>query len=209
MDDEQPDYAISDPEELSQQKRIKELLNRRTGVIDTRTAAKEAWVSGELQKVDALRVYQTAIEGLIMDLWTKFKNTDIEDGEQLLHEEKIADVEVNPPPALLPSDKNDLAAGQDYPDPKKVPIRGLEWFINNDPVVEAPFTAYTWNPPGERTEMGRTLLDFGDLDKPVQRCIEFLDETGIDADMEEAEQQTKITRELLEEVDEWRQNNVN
>lgn len=207
MDDD-PEFNISDPEQLSQQKRIKELLNRRSGVIETRTAAKQAWASGELRKIDALRVYQTAIEGLILDLWTKFKNTDVERGQELLYDEVIDTVQVGPPAELLPSDKNDLADGQDYPDAKPVPIKGLDWFINNDPVVEETFTAYTWNPPGEQTMVGQRVLDFDTLDKPVQRCIEFLDETGIDADMEQEEQQTKITRELLEEVDEWRQNNV-
>jgi len=199
---------ISDPEELSQNKRIKEILNRRTGVIDKRVAAKDAWAEGEINHSQALKIYQNAIEGLIMDLWTKFINADEADGEHLLREKKITEIDVHPPASVLPDSENGFAAGEDYPEPKTADIHGLEWFIDNDPVVTKSFTTHTWDPPGKQSDVGRALVGFDKLDKAVQECVEFIDQTGIDADMETEEQQTKIDRELLEEVDEWRQNNV-
>lgn len=206
---EQPEaYEIDDPEELSQKQRIKEILNRRTGVIDKRTEAKDLWVSGELSQVQALQVYKTAIEGLIMDLWTKFLNAEDADGEELLQEKPIATIEVHPPADKLPTDAGDLAAGATIPDPKAVTIRGLEWYLNNEPVIERQFTLETWHPPQTTTVVGRALVDFPILDRAVYECVEFIDGTGIDADMAEEEQKTEIDRDLLEEVDEWRQKNV-
>jgi hypothetical protein len=201
-----PGMRIDDPEELSQSKRVRELLNRRSGVIDARTKAKDAWVSGELDQIQALRVYQNGIEGLILDLWTKFLNE--ENGEHLLKEEKIDEIIVYPPEKLRPSDKSDFAAGEDAPEPEKVPVEGLVWYVNNGPVIQREFTAYMWNPPGQQTEMGSGLVGFENLDRALQECVEFIDKTGIDADMEEETQQSEIDRELLEEVDEWRQNNT-
>lgn len=177
--------SIDDPDELSQKKRVKEILNRRSGVIDARNAAKEAWISGEISKQEAITIYQTEIESLILDLWTKFTKTDDNDGEKYLESEEIDSVVVSPPADELPSDTTDFASGEDYPDAKEEVIEGLRWFIEHDPVIRKPFRVSTWNPPTEKTVVGAAILDFETLDKAVQTCMKFIDESGIDADLED------------------------
>lgn len=186
------ELAINDPEELSQKKRITELLNRRTGVIDARNQAKDEYYGGGISKQQALMVYQSRIESLVIDLWTKFKNKEGTNGKEILTDETIAEVTVYPPETLLPNGDNDLANGADTPDPKIVSINGLQWFIDNDPVVEAPFEAFMWNPPGKRTDIGTTVLDFNVLDQALLKVMEFIDETGIDADFDEDPDDAKM-----------------
>lgn len=184
-DSENPEeFRIGDPEDISQAKRIHELLSRRSGVIDARDAATDALAFGEADEQTAKSYYQSRIESLIIDLWTKFENSDMESGQEYLESADIDTVQVPPPEELLPSSDGDMAAGEDVPDPKAVTIQGLQWFIDNEPVVAAEFTAYTWNPPGERTVPNHRMLPWSTLDRALIMCMKFIDETGIDADLQ-------------------------
>lgn len=202
------EMRIDDPEELSQRKRIKEILNRRKDVIDARIDAKNMWVSGELDQIEAVRLYQNAIQGMILDLRPKIKSSDDVDGETLLEDKAIATVTVHPPVNKIPDNQRDFAAGADQPEAKTVTIQGLEWFVHHDPVIQRGFEITTWNPPQKTEVIGQSIIGFDVLDKALEECIQFVDDSGIDADMEEEEQQTKIDRDLLEEVDEWQNQNV-
>lgn len=177
--------SIDDPEQLSQKKRINQILSRREDVIDARNEAIDAYLAGDLGKQQAVMAYQSRIEGLIADIWTKFKNADNDLGKELLFQDEIAEVEVPPPAEIVPDSANDIAAGADPPTPKTRSIYGLKWFIENDPIVTAQFTVHSWNPPGQKTAVGQRLLDFGTLDEALLKIMEFLDETGIDADLED------------------------
>jgi hypothetical protein len=140
-----------------------------------------------------------------------FEADDKEDGingQEWLYRKQIDTVTVHPPDSIMPDNEQDMAAGETVPEPKQVGITGLNWFIENDPIVRAEFTIRSWNPPGEKSDVGTRLLPFKTLDKAFIMCNKFIDELGIDARIAEKGQQTKIDRELLEEVDEWRQQNL-
>lgn len=206
---QQPDVKIDDPEELSQKKRINELLARRKTVIDARDEAFDAQLMGKASREEALAFYRSRIESLIIDLWTKFRSEDLETGTKYLEEELIDTIEVPPPAELLPEEGGNLGPGEKPPDPQYIEIRGLQWFLEQDGEIQVPFTARLNDPPGERTLYQEMEIPISTLDKALLTCIEFLDEAGIDADLVQKEQQTKIDRELLEEVDEWRREHVN
>lgn len=207
-DDTPREFEIDDPEELSQKKRVRDILNRRNEVLEARNRALDEELLGQTSHEEALGHYQSRIQSLILDLYTKFKGLEDDAGEELLEREHIDTITVHPPAEIMPDTQQDMAAGVDPPEPKEVPIHGLEWFIENDPVVSAEFTVYSWNPPGEKTAIGQRMVPIKTLDKALLACMEFIDRVGIDANLNETEQQTKIDRDLLEEVDKWRQQNV-
>lgn len=178
---EQAEFVIDDPEELSQKTRISELLQRRKEVLEARNASKDEELLGDVSHIDAISHYQTHIETLILDLWTKFYDTA--EGEKYLDKIQIADVQV-PPPREIPTG-NDLAPGASVPDPETVTIRGLRWFVENEPIVQASFSVRGWNPPTEQTYTNATVLDRSVLDRAVSRCFEFMNEVGIDADFDD------------------------
>lgn len=206
---QQHDVKIDDPEALSQTKRINELLSRRKTVIDARDEAFDAQLMGSASREQALAYYRSRIESLIIDLWTKFRSKDLEAGREYLEEEVIDIVEVPPPEEFRREDGGELGPGEKPPEPKQVVIKGLQWFLQQDGEIQVPFTARLHNPPGEQTVYQEMEIPISTLDKALLTCIEFLDEAGIDADLTQEEQQTKIDRDLLEEVDEWRRNHVN
>jgi len=173
------EFVIDDPEELSQKQRIRELLDRRRDVLDARTRASDEEVLGSVGHVNALTHYQNHLESLIMDLWTKLIESD--DGEQYLYERHVGSVTVPPPRELQPGQHDNFAPGETAPEPKTVDIHGLEWFINNDPVVSASFEARMWNPPGKVQRPNSTVIPRSLLDKATTLCFEFMNEAGVDA----------------------------
>lgn len=175
------EFVIDDPEELSQKTRVRELLERRKDVLEARNTSKDEELLGGVSHLDALGHYQTHLETLILDLWTKFYGT--KEGKQYLKNEDIATVQV-PPPSEVPTG-DDLAPGADAPEPKTVTITGLEWFVENEPVIRKSFTARAWNPPREQTFTNTVVLDRSVLDKAVAKCFEFMNEVGIDADFDD------------------------
>lgn len=181
MATEHREFAIDDPEELSQKTRIRNILERRKDVLEARNMSKDEELLGSATYQDALGHYQNHLETLIIDLWTKFKETDT--GTEYLERKHIADVEVPPPPELLPDEESDYAAGADVPDTKEVSIHGLSWFVDSEPVVTAEFTTTTWNPPGERKETNGRLIPRHVIDKALTITLEFMNDAGVDADL--------------------------
>lgn len=180
---EQPEreFQVDDPDELSQRTRIKEVLKRRTDVINARDQAFDAMTLGQASEDQALNFYRRRIESLIIDLWTQFKNEDIEAGKKYLFQEKVDTVEVPPPKEL--QDAANMAPGVSVPDAKKKTIHGLYWFVNNGPVIREEFTAQTWDPPGQSTFISERAIPARTLDKALMKCMEFIDATGIDIDV--------------------------
>jgi len=178
---EQREFQIDDPEELSQKTRIREILNRRTNVIDARDRAFDAMALGDASRQQALGFYRSRIESLILDLWTKFENEDLDDGREYLESVEIDTVAV-PPPEELSDDR--LADGVNAPGPKEATIDGLQWFITNDTTIRVPFTAQSWDPPGEKTVVAEHPVPRRTLDGALVKCMEFIDVTGIDIDID-------------------------
>lgn len=204
----EPEQIIDDPEEYSQTKRIQDLLNRRNDVLEARNRAIDEQTLGGAPAEAALRHYQSRIVSLILDLHTKFGGTET-NGVQYLKDEPIDSITVFPPAEIMPDADSDMAPGETPPAPQEETIYGLQWFIEHDPIVRAEFHTRSWNPPGEQTAVGQRVIPIRTLDKALLKCMEFMDKLGVDADLDDKEQQTKIDRDLLEEVDEWRKQNIN
>lgn len=175
------EFVIDDPEELSQKTRVRELLQRRKDVLDARNVSKDEQLMGEIGQMAALAHYQNHLETLILDLWTKFHDT--ENGQKYLHDVEITRIHV-PPPADIPTG-GDLATGADTPEMKTETIRGLNWFVENEPVVTKSFQVQSWNPPGTQTYTNSVPLQRNHLDKALAKCLEFMNDVGIDADFDE------------------------
>lgn len=181
-EDKQPEFEIDDPGELSQKTRIRELLSRRTNVIDARDRAFDAMTLGEATQRQALGFYRSRVESLILDLWTKFENEDLDEGKQFLDTVDIDTIVVHPPEEL---DADNLAAGEEPPQPKQEAIKGLKWFIENDGPIRVEFTARSWSPPGKRTVVAEQPLPRRTLDRALVACMEFIDVAGIDVSIDQ------------------------
>lgn len=185
--DEQPERIIDDPESYSQQKRVRDLLDRRNDVLEARNRALDEETLGGATSEEALRHYQSRIESLVMDLYTKFGGLAEESGTKYLEDEPIDTVIIPPPEELLPDVGGDMASGAEPPEPQTETIYGLEWFIDNEPIVAKEFSVYSWNPPGKQTAINQRHIPFRTLDKAFMSCMQFMDEMGIDADLSDGD----------------------
>ena len=209
----QQDQSIDDPESISQTQRIREILARRTRTLEARDEAKMETLLGDVDERRALLYYRAHLESLIYELWNVFRNltgeeTDEEDvGAFYLNEKEIYRLEIAPPERLR-SQVREMEDGAAMPEPATVRIKGLRWFVQEPDTISATFEVEAFDPPRTVREEREEVLGWQPLDAGLRNCLEFMDRAGVDAELAEDEQQTKITRELLEEVEEWRQEHV-
>jgi hypothetical protein len=180
--EQRPEQVIDDPEEYSQKKRVRDLLDRRNEVIEARNRAIDAQSLEGVPPQKALRHYMSRIESLIIDLYTKFDAEEVDEAEHYLQDELIDTVTIYPPQSVIPDSDGDMMSGADAPEPVEIPIRGLEWFINtNDPIVSASFSMDSWNPPKTIQDTNSQHIPIRTLDRALLKCMDFMDEMGIDA----------------------------
>lgn len=212
----QQDQSIDDPESISQTQRIREILARRTRTLEARDEAKMETLLGDVDERRALLYYRAHLESLIYELWNVFRNLTgeesedggIEDvGAHYLNEKKIYEVDIDPPERLRRK-VHEMEDGAAMPEPARVTIEGLRWFVQEPDTVSATFEVEAFDPPRTVREEREEVLGWQPLDAGLRNCLEFMDRAGVDAELAEDEQQTKITRELLEEVEEWREEHV-
>lgn len=208
------DQAIDDPESISQTQRIREILARRTRTLEARDEAKMETLLGGTDERRALLYYRAHLESLIHELWNVFRNLTGEEGGDdqdvgafYLNEKEIFTIDIGPPESLR-GRVREMEDGASMPEPVPVTIRGLRWFVEQPDTVSATFEVEAFDPPQTVREEREEVLGWQPLDAGLRTCLEFMDRAGVDAELAEEEQQTKITRELLEEVEEWRQENV-
>jgi hypothetical protein len=172
---------IDDPQDTAQNERIKAILRRREEVLEARDRAKDQFYLGDIPRERAVMHYQSRLQTLLVDLRNKFSHELLKADKDYWESAEIATVEVPPPPAL--TDDDNLAPGEEPPAAKQVPIHGLSWFINHQPVIRREFTVSGWNPPRELSEPSEVVLGFEVIDEAVMTCFDFMNTLGIDADV--------------------------
>lgn len=200
-------HRIDDPEQISQNTRIHEILDRRRETLQARDRLREAVDLGTVDERAALLHYRSRLESLIMELWNVFQNLDSDDGETYLTTAQIATFQIEPPEELREIAR-DLPDGAEYPDAVEHTIEGLRWYLDAPRYLTETFELRSLSPPQQIEREQTYVLQWPELDEGLRYALEFIDVAGIDADVTEQEQQTKIDRDLLEEVDEWRREHV-
>jgi hypothetical protein len=209
--------------------RVKErILDSREKVDETRSMV---YVQGaldpdiNLSREELNHIYATAVREYIQNVEPILRDDDVEHAHHYYLEEPIASQNILPP-EQADTDWATLAAAEDPlplmrqlglppdfepPQPRTVELVGLAdvleveqkqltWTIIENPSAAPPNQrvrrlSKTWRP-------GRTVLN-----RAVRITDEFLHKVGIGIDTK-SEHETKITKDLVEEVEEWRQKNI-
>jgi len=178
---------VQDTEEISQRRRLNEILKRRTAVLDTRDAAIEGLEYGDLTYERAIRLYSGKLSGLILDIYPMFSWATNDGGEpigdQYRKQIAIDDIIIRPPPGL----KTSLAHTASRVDAKRVTIQGLEWFIENGIEVAAVFDGFPEESTQKVTRRRSETIPFRTVDNGVKAVELFLHEIDIDVAFDEPE----------------------
>jgi len=132
----QSQTQVRDVEQISERHRLKELLNRRREVLDTRDRVVEALEYGQIGYQRAVSIYAEKLTGMVLDMYPMFHWAERGD---FFFQDVVLDTVTVPPPSDI---RTSVAETAGRPEPKTVEIRGLSWFLDNDVVVSRSFTGF-------------------------------------------------------------------
>lgn len=183
---------VRDLEQISERHRLKELLNRRRELLDTRDRVVEALEYGQIGYQRAVSVYAEKLTGLVLDVYPMFSWA--ERGEWYFLEVEIDQIPVAPPRGLRKS----VAETAGRPEGKTVPVRGLSWFIDNGVTVSREFTGYAAGGVQQTTTVQQEILPMQTVDSGVQTITQFLHEVDVDVQFDDSSDEAAAGYEVIE-----------
>jgi hypothetical protein len=175
--------------------------------------AKGQRIEGVISGTDQLAYYRGAVEGYLLEAIPILDRDDIDLSKDYLEEVELGTVRFEPPAELVAYAKNNiehLAPGAEIPTPTEQRLVGLRSLLKaNSPLRQEFGVAMVRN--GDTEQMEQTVaaeIPQYVLDRAVETTDKALAEADIGIELEEEEQRTKITWELIQEVDQWRRENI-
>lgn len=213
IEPEPTETAIVDDENYSHSRRQQSIEDSRERAIDVRTEARGQMVSGQLGELKARQYYRGAVESYLLEVIPVLQQDEIDLEKDYLQEVKLGEITFEPPSELVTYAEENiirLAPGSQVPTARTVEVRGLEEVLSLPSPLSQTWSVIVEQSGGPNREVARTVreLPLSVLDEIMQTTDEALNQLDIGMKVDEKEQQTKITDDLLREVDEWRQQNV-
>lgn len=213
IEPEPTETAIVDDENYSHSRRQQSLADGRERAIEVRTEARGQMVSGQLAKKQARQYYRGAVESYLLEVIPVLQQDDIDLEKDYLEGVNLGTITFEPPAELVQYAEDNiirLAPGSTVPTARSVPVEGLKRVLSLPSPLSQTWSVVVEQSGGPNREVARTVreLPLSVLDQVMQTTDEALNELDIGMKVDEKEQQTKITDDLLREVDEWRQQNV-
>lgn len=185
--------AVADPEEYSQQRRLKAIHDARERVIDTRDRVEEARILQNFDNDDARKLVRRAVENYILEVEPLLTDPEIEtvvdywNGEDV----QLGQMALHPPSdfnALLKDDRVFLPKGSSRPEPVGVTFYGVKSILEAGRPVTATFEmTYQQKHHGIQT-VSRTVgkeIPLQILENAYRTVNRFLREVDIDASLDD------------------------
>lgn len=208
------EHAILDDENYTHSRRQKLIEDKREHAIDVRTDARGQHIAGEISESEALQYYRGALESYVLQIIPVLKREDIEFEENYLTDVKLGELRFEPPAELVEFAEENiqrLVPGSSIPRSKTIPICGLKSITDLPSPLSKTFSVSV-RKRGDIQSPSRTVeqeLPWSVLDTAMETADRALEDAQLGIKVGEQEKQTKITWELIKEVDQWRQNNIN
>lgn len=203
-----------DVDEIVRQERVRAIFDARRECRDKRSKAKAQTYQGRTNVGRAL--YRDAVEGYVREVQTFLTQT--EKGETLWNDFHFGTIDVTPSVEEVPgnTDKKRLDDGTiiaKAPDGREIPVRGLNALFELSPPFTARFEVVTESVGRGRRETSKKLnvereIPIRILDQMFAAINQYLADIGFDIEVGKSQQHTKLDDDLLEEVEQWRRENV-
>lgn len=205
---------IRDDDEHSTHTRRKRLLeDLREKAISDRMEAHAQQVSGQISQSQARRYYRGSVSGYLKEVFQAISADEVSLQKDYEHEVYLGEVVFEPPDALVQFARDNmhrLLPEQTVPSPVKMDIVGLRQITQLPSPLSYTFTV-DYRSGGKMETKASTVeteLSQRVLDNAIEEANEALSEVGVGLDINEGDRVVKIDRDLLEEVHEWRQDNL-
>jgi hypothetical protein len=219
-DDEDPPQGIGqrmtvrDDDEHSTHKRRKRLIeDLREQAISVRAEAHSRQIHGQLSRQAARREYRGAVSVYLREVFQVLAAEEVALSKDYEQGIGLGEVVFEPPEELVSFARDNvrkLLPGEQVPTAEVASINGLRSVTELPSPLSYTFTV-DYRAGGQTDTKSRTVtaeLPQRVLDKAIEEADKALSEVGVGLEIDEGEQRTKIDRDLLEEVDEWRRNNL-
>lgn len=194
-----PTPRVDDPEDYTQNERLKQLMRSRQQVSDVRSRAREMRLNHSINEEREALYYRTAVENYLMELRPLFHQNDSSRSSQFWTEEKLGEVTISPfrrvnnsigPAEYILTKKyrsSDEATryAEVNPERKQIEVVGLTSVLELPERLSGEFECVTQSAVSGKQPETRslsTVIHKPVLDKAVQVADRFRSELGIDLD---------------------------
>jgi len=204
-DDPEVDFQAVDVDELVRQERVR-------AIFDAKRECREYRLESQKYHKDdahtASMLYRNALESYIREVEPLFAQT--ENGRVYWNQHDFGTVDLRPRGAEHHLDASDMVDG---PGAAEIPVRGLSALFSLSP----PFRA-TWDVVRQSKRLGKGYttnredvnreVPFHILDEMYAVVNGYLSEIGFGIKIDQAQQHTKFDDDLVDELREWREENL-
>jgi hypothetical protein len=206
--------TVRDDDEHSTHKRRKRLIeDLREEAISIRMDAHGQRVNGSISREQARQHYRGAVSTYLREVFQVIAAEGVDLSKNYENEVTLGEIVFEPPPELVTwarDNVRNLLPGEQVPSPKPLPIVGLRQVTDLPSPLSYTFSV-DYRSGGQIQTKTRTVtaeLPQRVLDEAIEQADAALSEAGVGLEIDEGERVVKIDRDLLEEVDAWRQNNL-
>jgi len=205
--------GIVDKEDFSHNRRQQLIEEYRERTFQIRTEAHGQLVAGNLSQRDARRYYRGAVESYLLQVLPVLERDDIEWSQNYLHAVDLGTVEFQPPEALVTYARENvirLPDGQSVPTPTVRSVTGLRSILDLPAPLSVRYSVVVRDGGGlnRADEIVTKEIPRSIMDSALQLTDKALADADLGINIGEKTNQTKITDKTIEEVDEWREQNV-
>jgi len=207
-------YAVVDEENYTHNRRQQLIEDYREQALEVRTEARSQVIAGQVGYRQARRFYRSAVESYLLQLVPVLRRDDVEFDRDYLAGIELGSVHFEPPEDLVEYAEENLVRlpdGESVPTAKRIDLVGFEDVLNAESPITVPFSVSTLKGHKIETEDAHVQREIPEtiLDEVLQKADEALNEIDIGIKTDVKQKQTKITDEHIDELEEWRQQNIN
>lgn len=211
--DDPPEYAVADPEEFNQTQRLRTIneVRKQAGEAIQATMT-QLRTEDDFDVTDRQQILRAAVYRYLTEIeWLAVKAEDTE----LLKDTEFGTVE------LVPQDLKNLLNGQadgrvrviGKPDlkPWTHPIKGIQGYLTAPEVFEHTWTVQVDTRHGGPQPVPETRASYMPAHislNAFRMANRFLSKNGIDVELSEEQHRAVVDKELLKEIEQWRQKHI-
>lgn len=216
-EDNSKEFSIADEKQYNQHRRLKSIHDARDRAREVEHQVLDPDVSideqvGNRQYRVAVTDYVKEIEGIAARLVTDVEEVD-EDLYEYWFEADLGTVVLYPPDEIMEAFNSDdtRVIGDPDIDPRSWDIVGLHGYLNAPHMFTHEYSIHVRQRhagKGKFEETAWTEMPIEISEKAFRYASLFLAQIGLDVKIDESEHRVKIDEELIDEVEEWRQENL-
>lgn len=211
MAEQVPDdgVQVADPDEYNQTERLRSINQARKRVEETiqdsmiRLRTDQNFEEADRQQVlrAALYPYLTSVE------WLMAESED----RETLHDAELGTVKIHPPSSIREAVEQNRVVGSPSIGPYEHTISGIQGYITAPEVFQKSWTVTIkkrHSGPTEVTETKQSYMPVHISMNAFRMVNRYLNQAGVDVSLHEDQHRSVVGDEVLEEVEQWRQQNV-